>query len=63
MYEVQAEFAREAEGRARAVKFKVQGGEWAEAGDGPRCPRCGVVMARKQDPLAGVVRPKRKSGG
>lgn len=62
-YEVQAEFAREADGRERAVKFKVQGGEWADAGDGPHCPRCGAVMVRKQDPLAGVIRGKRKGGG
>jgi len=62
-YEVQAEFVRDAAGKTRVGRFKVSGGEWAEAGDGPRCPRCGAVMERKLDPLAGMVRPKRKSGG
>lgn len=62
-FEVQAEFAGDKEGRTGVAKFKAPGGEWTDAADGPKCPRCGKVMVRKQDPLAGLIRGKRKSGG
>lgn len=63
-YEVKVQFARDEKGRARPALYRVGHGQWAPAGEGPKCPRCELVMTRKQiDPLEGRVRPKRKSSG
>ena len=63
-YEVKVQFERDPQGRARAALYYVGHGPWTPAGEGPKCPRCELVMTRKEpDPLEGRVRPKRKSSG
>jgi hypothetical protein len=63
-YEVKVQFERDAQGRARVVLYRVGHGQWTPAQDGPKCPRCELVMTRSDpDPLEGRVRPKRKSSG
>jgi len=63
-YEVKVQFERDDQGRPRPALYRVTHGQWTPAGDGPKCPRCELVMTRKaQDPLEGRVKPKRKSPG
>ena len=63
-YEVKVQFDRDAQGRARPALYRVGHGQWMQAKDGPKCPRCELTMTRKEiDPLEGKVRPKRKSSG
>ncbi len=63
-YEVKVQFERDANGRVRAGLYRVGHGQWTPAGEGPKCPRCELVMSRTDpDPLEGRVRPKRKSSG
>lgn len=63
-YEVKVQFERGDQGRPRAALFRVGQGQWIAAGKGPKCPRCELIMTRKEhDPLEGRVRPKRKSSG
>lgn len=62
--EVKVQFDRDSQGRPRPVLYRVGHGQWTPAGEGPKCPRCDVIMTRKlQDPLEGRVKPKRKTSG
>ena len=63
-YKVRVQFGKDETGSTKPVLYRVHTGPWTAAGDGPKCPRCELVMTRKYtDPLEGLVRPKRKSSG
>lgn len=63
-YEVKVQFQRDEQGQPRVALYRVGHGQWTPAGDGPKCPRCELIMTRKlQDPLEGRVKPKRKTSG
>ena len=63
-YDVKVQFERTEQGKARPALFKVGQGQWTPGAEGPRCPRCELVMKRKEvDPLQGKVKPKRKQPG
>jgi hypothetical protein len=63
-YEEKVQFERDGQGHAHPALFRVVHGQWTAAGDGPKCPRCELVMTRKEvDPLEGRVKPKRKTSG
>jgi len=58
---VSAKFELDADGHPKVGQFRVSNKEWLDAGDGPKCPKCGVTMARRpRDPLAGLEQPKRR---
>ncbi len=62
-YAVLVEFEVRPDGSTPVTKYRVQGGLWATADSGPRCPRCGAALTRSEDPLAGTPKSRRRSGG
>ena len=63
-YKVRVQFGRDESGQVIPVLYRVQTETWTPAGDGPKCPRCELVMKRKlSDPLEGLVKPKRRPSG